>query len=89
MYYGRPFLFLPDIKNLEAMNNSILEITENEYCIKLSKDAFDLSLIRQLIKRIQTEQLFFSSKRQDLDDDIINRRLSDENEGNFDHLSDK
>ena len=71
------------------MNNSSLEITENEYCIKLSKDAFDLSLIRQLIKRIQTEQLFFSSKRQDLDDDIINRRLSDENEGNFDHLSDK
>jgi len=69
--------------------NSSLEITENEYCIKLSKDAFDLSLIRQLIKRIQTEQLFFSSKRQDLDDDIINRRLSDENEGNFDHLSDK
>ena len=64
--------------------NSSLEITENEYCIKLSKDAFDLSLIRQLIKRIQTEQLFFSSKRQDLDDDIINRRLSDENEGNFD-----
>jgi len=71
------------------MMNSSLEITENEYCIKLSKDAFDLSLIRQLIKRIQTEQLFFSSKRQDLDDDIINRRLSDENEGNFDHLSDK
>eukprot|EP01132_Coremiostelium_polycephalum_P017148 gene17148-20559_t len=35
------------------MNNSSLEITENEYCIKLKKEAFDLSLIRQLIKRIQ------------------------------------
>ncbi|TDO24391.1 hypothetical protein CLV32_0680 [Pedobacter duraquae] len=69
--------------------NSSLEITENEYCIKLSKDAFDLSLIRQLIKRIQTEQLFFSNKRNDLDDDIINRRFTEDNDENFDRLSDK
>ena len=71
------------------MMNSSLEITENEYCIKLSKDAFDLSLIRQLIKRIQTEQLFFSNKRNDLDDDIINRRFAEDNDENFDRLSDK
>ncbi|WP_133552334.1 hypothetical protein [Pedobacter duraquae] len=71
------------------MMNSSLEITENEYCIKLSKDAFDLSLIRQLIKRIQTEQLFFSNKRNDLDDDIINRRFTEDNDENFDRLSDK
>ena len=69
--------------------NSSLEITENEYCIKLSKDAFDLSLIRQLIKRIQTEQLFFSSKRQDLDNDIVQRRLSEEYDESYDRLSDK
>ena len=71
------------------MMNSSLEITENEYCIKLSKDAFDLSLIRQLIKRIQTEQLFFSSKRQDLDNDIVQRRLSEEYDESYDRLSDK
>jgi len=70
------------------MNNSSLEITENEYCIKLNKDAFDLSLIRQLIKRIQTEQLFFSKSRQYLDDDIISRGGLNDNE-NFDSLTDK
>jgi hypothetical protein len=70
------------------MNNSSLEITDNEYCIKLNKDAFDLSLIRQLIKRIQTEQLFFSRNRQYLDDDIISRGGLNDNE-NFDSLTDK
>jgi len=70
------------------MNNSSLEITENEYCIKLNKDAFDLSLIRQLIKRIQTEQLFFSKSKQYLDDDIISRGGLNDNE-NFDSLTDK
>lgn len=68
-------------------NNSSLEITENEYCIKLNKDAFDLSLIRQLIKRIQSEQLFFSRK-QYMEDDIISRGGLDDNE-NFDSLTDK
>ncbi|MCX2486489.1 hypothetical protein [Pedobacter sp. MR2016-24] len=70
------------------MNKSILEITDNEYCIKLSKDAFDLSLIRQLIKRIQTEQLFFSRKKGDYEDDIISRSQPDQDE-NFDRLTDK
>lgn len=69
------------------MNNSSLEITENEYCIKLNKDAFDLSLIRQLIKRIQSEQLFFSRKH-NMEDDIISRGGLDDNE-NFDSLTDK
>ncbi|WP_442591018.1 hypothetical protein ACSBL2_07280 [Pedobacter sp. AW31-3R] len=69
------------------MTNSILEITDNEYCIKLSKDAFDLSLIRQLIKRIQTEQLFFSRNKDVFEDDIISRK-ADRNE-NFDLLTDK
>lgn len=70
------------------MNNSILEITDNEYCIKLSKDAFDLSLIRQLIKRIQTEQLFFSKRKDVYEDDIISRSQPDQDE-NFDRLTDK
>ncbi|MET4139826.1 hypothetical protein [Pedobacter sp. UYP1] len=70
------------------MNNSSLEITENEYCIKLSKDAFDLSLIRQLIKRIQSEQLFFSRKKECMEDDIISRGAR-ETIDTFDNLSDK
>lgn len=70
------------------MNNSSLEITENEYCIKLNKDAFDLSLIRQLIKRIQSEELFFSRTRDYQEDDIISRGGLDDNE-NFDRLNDK
>ncbi|NRF41289.1 MULTISPECIES: hypothetical protein [Pedobacter] len=72
------------------MNSSSLEITENEYCIKLSKEAFDLTLIRQLITRIQSEQLFFSKKKDYLEDDIISRssQYYEANE-NFDRLSEK
>lgn len=70
------------------MTNSILEITDNEYCIKLNKDAFDLSLIRQLIKRIQTEQLFFSRNKEEFEDDIISRNRAERDE-NFDLLTDK
>ncbi|WP_316794597.1 hypothetical protein [Pedobacter frigoris] len=71
------------------MNSSSLEITENEYCIKLSKEAFDLTLIRQLITRIQSEQKFFSRKKEYMDDDIISRSSDYENSENFDRLSEK
>ncbi|WP_316833694.1 hypothetical protein [Pedobacter nutrimenti] len=71
------------------MNNSSLEITENEYCIKLKKEAFDLSLIRQLIKRIQSEQLFFSRSKECYEEDIISRTTNSLDEENFDRLSDK
>jgi hypothetical protein len=70
------------------MINSSLEITENQYCIKLSKDTFDLALVRQLIKRIQAEELFFSRKNESLDDDIISRHQPEYDE-NFDRLDDK
>lgn len=71
------------------MNSSSLEITENEYCIKLSKEAFDLTLIRQLITRIQSEQKFFSRKKDYLEDDIISRTSYSERNENFDRLSEK
>lgn len=70
------------------MNTSSLEITENEYCIKLSRDSFDLTLIRQLIKRIQSEQLFFS-KKDDMEEDLISRTSDYEHDENFDRLSEK
>ncbi|MGY4384453.1 molybdate-binding protein [Pedobacter sp. UYP24] len=71
------------------MNTSSLEITENEYCIKLNKDSFDLTLIRQLIKRIQSEQLFFSKRNQYMDEDLISRASDYESDENFDRLSEK
>lgn len=71
------------------MNSSSLEITENEYCIKLSREAFDLTLIRQLITRIQSEQKFFSRRKDELEDDIISRTAYSERNENFDRLSEK
>mgnify|MGYP003580315826 CR=1 FL=1 len=71
------------------MNSSSLEITDNEYCIKLSREAFDLTLIRQLITRIQSEQKFFSRKKDDLDDDIISKTAYEDRNENYDRLSEK
>ncbi len=70
------------------MNTSSLEINEREYCIKLSKDAFDLTLVRQLIKRIQAEALFFSKKQVE-EDDILSKRAQREDFEGFDYLGDK
>ena len=36
-----------------SMTNSILEITENEYLIKLNRSTFDLSFIRSLLKIVE------------------------------------
>lgn len=69
------------------MINSILEITENEYCIKLNKDAFNFSLIRQLIGRIQVEEMLYNNENS-LEEDIISRSITDVNE-NFDRLDEK
>jgi molybdate-binding protein len=71
------------------MNTSILEINETEYCIKLSKDAFDLSLVRQLIKRIQSEALFFAKQDKNDEEDIIARRVNIDNTNGYDFLEDK
>ncbi|RZK79772.1 MAG: hypothetical protein EOO92_08740 [Pedobacter sp.] len=71
------------------MNISSLEITETEYCIKLNKESFDLTLIRQLIKRIQSEQLFFSKQHDYMESDLISRTSDYEADENFDRLSEK
>ena len=39
--------------NTIVMTNSILEITENEYLIKLNRNSFNLSLIRSLLKMVE------------------------------------
>ena len=37
----------------KVMTNSILEITENEYLIKLNRSNFNLSFIRSLLKIVE------------------------------------
>ena len=69
------------------MRTSILEITDQEYTLKLNKSDFDLSFISSLVKRIQNEETFFNRIWED-DGDIISRR-SFEDENDFDHLSEK
>ncbi|HXH99351.1 MAG TPA: hypothetical protein VNI52_03725 [Sphingobacteriaceae bacterium] len=69
------------------MKNSTLEITDQDYLIKLPKDEFDLKFISSLLKRIQSEQLFFSRPVEA--DDIISRNLEYNYSARFDHLSDK
>lgn len=68
------------------MQNSVLEITEQEYMIKLNKQEFDLSFIHALLKRIQSEKAFFS-KIWDDDDIIAKGRFLEDRD--IDHLSEK
>jgi hypothetical protein len=41
---------------MNTMTNSILEITENEYLIKLNRSNFDLSFIRSLLKIVEVSK---------------------------------
>lgn len=66
--------------------NTTIEITDQEFLIKLPRNEFDLKFISSLLKRIQAEELFFSKPD---DDDMISRRLNYDNSTRFDHLSDK
>lgn len=71
------------------MQNSSLEITDQEYLIKLRKEEYDLSFIHQLLKRIQAEQFFFTSKTYTDTEDIVSRSLSTDHSARFDSLGDK
>lgn len=70
------------------MKTSSLEITDQEYLIKLRKEDFDLSFINQLLKRIQAEQHFFNPKHfEEPEEDIISRYA--DRSARFDHLNEK
>ena len=49
------------------MTNSILEITESEYLIKLNRGKFDLSFIRSLLKMVEvanpSDQLIIAERQ--------------------------
>jgi hypothetical protein len=69
------------------MNTSVLEITDQQYLIKLDKQEFDLSFINTLLKRIQSEKTFFKRFLED-EEDMISRSRNLE-ERDLDHLSEK
>jgi len=69
------------------MNTSVLEITDQEYLIKLDRQEFDLSFIHSLLKRIQSEKTFFKRFLED-EEDIISKSRDGE-ERDVDHLSEK
>ena len=70
------------------MRNSVLEINDQEYLIKLDKNEFDLSFVQSLLKRIQIEKTFFSRVWED-DGDIISKRSIQDDDDGMDHLSEK
>jgi len=71
------------------MKNSSIEITDQEYLIKLPREDFNLSFIHHLLKRIQTEQFYFSYKTAEEPDDLISRNVNSGLETRFDDLRDK
>ncbi len=71
------------------MKNSSIEITDQEYLIKLPRQEFNLSFIHQLLKRIQAEQFFFTYRTSEENDDLISRNISMDREARFDDLRDK
>jgi hypothetical protein len=63
------------------MTNSILEITENEYLIKLNRNNFNLSFIRSLLKIVEVSQptkTNYDQPDDDLQDELLvpNRHIS-------------
>lgn len=85
----RPLLFL--VKTFKNhMKNSSLEITDQEYLIKLNKGDFDLSFIHQLLKRIQSEQYFFRSNETPVAREFVGSPLCcSDFSVRFDNLRDK
>lgn len=71
------------------MQNTSLEITEQEYLIKLSKEKFDLNFIHQLLNRIQSDKFFFSARTSGDTDDIGNQNTGTHDSVRFDNLGDK
>ena len=76
-----------DIK-FTYMTKSILEISAKDYCIKLSKESFNISLIKQLIAKIQLEEMTINKDENGLEEDIISRNAN-YHYTNFDRLDEK
>ncbi len=71
------------------MKNPSIEITDQNYLIKLPREDFNLSFIHQLLKRIQAEQLYFTYQTEDEPEDFTSRYLNIDRGLRFDNLRDK
>lgn len=59
---------------MNLMTNPILEITENEYLIKLNRSSFNLSFIRSLLKIVEVSEPGNTDNEQP-DDDLLDEPL--------------
>lgn len=71
------------------MKNSSIEISDQEYLIKLSKDDFDLTFIKNLLRRIKEEQYFSAMNSSYELEDLKFSQLNYEFSSRFDNLRDK
>jgi hypothetical protein len=71
------------------MKKSTIEISDQEYLIKLNKDDFDLTFIKNLLKRIKDEQYFSAINTSNEIEDLKFSQLNYEFSSRFDSLRDK
>jgi hypothetical protein len=71
------------------MKNSSIEISDQEYLIKLNKDDFDLTFIKNLLKRIKEERYFSAINGSYEIEGLKVCQLSYESTSRFDNLRDK
>ncbi len=71
------------------MKNTSIEITDQDYLIKLPREDFNLSFIHQLLNRIQAEQFFFTYKTGEESEDFERRDSNLDLRLQFDDLRDK
>lgn len=69
------------------MTKSSIEITENQYLIKLHKDDFEYDSVRKLLHRLVLGR--FAAEGEDVIDEEFTKRSALELGDRFDYLSDK
>ncbi|WP_134091216.1 hypothetical protein [Olivibacter sp. XZL3] len=73
-----------------TMESFNIEITDNQYLIRLQRSEFDLNTLYTLLKNLGADIPSFRSNRIDLDDDMIKSYRNEEDLGDrFDYLLDK
>lgn len=71
------------------MKNSILEITDQEYLIKLKKEDTNLSIIRKILRVLESEEYFFMGEPAMQIEEVQNNAMNRELARRFDSLHDK
>jgi hypothetical protein len=71
------------------MNTLKIEISDQEYLIKLKKDDFSLSLIKNLVKRVKEEHNQELGEINYESEDLKYSQLNYDSTSRFDYLGDK